>query len=51
MKLRRNSVSRVLKGGCFSLKAHYARVNNRIMDGTEYRDRYSGFRFVVRGNK
>jgi formylglycine-generating enzyme required for sulfatase activity len=51
MKLRKNSVYGVLRGGSHSSGTGILRVTFRIRFGSEGRDWFSGFRFVIRGKK
>jgi formylglycine-generating enzyme required for sulfatase activity len=49
MKLRKNYVERVLRGGCFDFGTGDLRVTRRRRDLPEVRDGVIGFRFVIRG--
>ena len=51
MKLRKNSVDRLLRGGCYVSDSGFLRVSFRNWLKPEYRGRAYGFRFVVRRQK
>ena len=51
MKLRKNSVPRVLRGGGYVFDSRNLRVTFRFWNMPESRGRNFGFRFVVRGKK
>lgn len=51
MKLRKNTVSRVIRGGCYYYVSGSLIVSFRFWYGLEYRSRKGGFRFVVRRQK
>jgi len=49
MRLRKNSVFRVCRGGSSFFESGYLRCSNRYMFTPGVRNRIFGFRFVVRG--
>jgi len=51
MKLRKNSVPRVLRGGGYFNDTGDMHVTLRDGYGPESRSTYDGFRFVIRGKK
>jgi len=51
MKLRKNLVDRALRGGSYMNKPSYLRNTNRNRYSPLSRYWFSGFRFVVRGQK
>ena len=49
MKLRKNSVDRVMRGANFAQTKWYERLINRTWNRPVNRDDDLGFRFVIRG--
>jgi formylglycine-generating enzyme required for sulfatase activity len=51
MKLNKNSVNRVLRGGSCGSATLFLRCSESLRLAPMFRFRFSGFRFVVRGKK